>query len=123
MGKRIPPDPIYVLRGTEAAINLLQLAPKSAREEGLLLSGSVKGIISLWNLKTKRTELTLDGHDGQGILAADFHPCGSIISHGRDGYIKTWQCSEGRSEVVSSIAAPFLGFCQFCILSRGHKSH
>ncbi|KAL9981044.1 hypothetical protein ACROYT_G009700 [Oculina patagonica] len=123
MAKRIPPDPIYVLRGTEAAINLLKFAPKSAREEGLLLSGSVKGIISLWNLKTKRTELTLDGHDGHGILAADFHPCGSIISHGRDGYIKTWQCSEGRSEVVSSIAAPFLGFCQFCILSRGHKSH
>ena len=40
-------------------------------------------------------------------------------SHGRDGYVRTWQCSEGRAEVVNSMTAPFLGFCQFCILPRG----
>lgn len=44
-------------------------------------------------------------------------------SHGRDGYLQTWQCSEGRHEIVNSISAPFLGFCQFCIMSRGYKSH
>ncbi|XP_020619135.1 guanine nucleotide-binding protein subunit beta-like protein 1 isoform X2 [Orbicella faveolata] len=123
MASRSPPDPIYVLRGTEAAINVLKFAPRSVREDGLLLSGSVKGTVNLWNLKTKRTEMTLDGHDGQGILAADFHPCGRVISHGRDGYVRTWQCSEGRAEVVNSITAPFLGFCQFCILPRGYESH
>ncbi|KAJ7333847.1 Guanine nucleotide binding protein (G protein), beta polypeptide 1-like [Desmophyllum pertusum] len=123
MANRSPPDPIYVLRGAEAAINVLKFAPKSAREDGLLLSGSVKGTINLWNLKTKRTELTLDGHDGHSILAADFRPCGKVISHGRDGYVRTWECSEGRSEVVSSLPAPFLGFCKFCILSRGCDSH
>ena len=42
MAKRSPPDPIYVLRGTEAAINVVKFAPKPAREEGLLLSGSVR---------------------------------------------------------------------------------
>lgn len=47
---------------------------------------SVKGIINLWNLKTKRTELTLDGHDGHGILAADFHPCGRVIRY--TGYLR-----------------------------------
>ena len=40
---------------------------------------SVKGTINLWSLKTKRTELILDGHDGCGILAADFLPCGKVI--------------------------------------------
>jgi len=112
-----------VLRGTEAAINVVKFAPKSARQDGLLLSGSVNGTINLWNLKTKRIELTLDGHDGKGILAADFQPCGRVISHGRDGYVRTWQCSEGRSEVVNSMTAPFLGFCQFGILPRGYESH
>jgi len=81
MASRSPPDPIYVLRGTEAAINVLKFAPRSVREDGLLLSGSVKGTVNLWNLKTKRTEMTLDGHDGQGILAADFHPCGRVIRY------------------------------------------
>ena len=33
---------MYVLRGTEAAINVLKFAPKFAREDGLLLSGYVK---------------------------------------------------------------------------------
>ncbi|RMX47933.1 hypothetical protein pdam_00005379 [Pocillopora damicornis] len=123
MENRSPPDPLYVLRGTEAALNVVKFAPKSVREEGLLLSGSAKGIISLWNLKTKRSEIILDGHDGHAILAADFHPCGNVISHGRDGYLRIWQCSEGRKEVVNSITAPFLGFCQFCVLLRGYKSH
>jgi len=42
---------------------------------------SVNGTINLWNLKTKRIELTLDGHDGKGILAADFQPCGRVIRY------------------------------------------
>jgi len=123
MTNRTPPDPIYVFRGTGAAISVLKFVPKSVRDEGLLLSGSVKGTINLWNLKTKRTELTLNGHDGHGILAADFIPCGKVISHGRDGYLKTWLCCEGRSEAVNSVPASFLGFCQFGILPRGPDSH
>ena len=43
------------------------------------ISRSAKGIINLWNLKTKRTELILDGHSGNGILAADFLPGGKVI--------------------------------------------
>ena len=43
------------------------------------ISRSAKGIINLWNLKTKRTELILDGHSGNGILAADFLPSGKVI--------------------------------------------
>ena len=39
MAKRSPPDPMYVFRGTGAAINVLKFAPKSTRKEGLLLSG------------------------------------------------------------------------------------
>lgn len=39
MANRTPPDPIYVLRGSEAAINVVKFAPKSARSDGLLLSG------------------------------------------------------------------------------------
>lgn len=53
------------------------------------------------------------------FLIVLMHYC---YSHGRDGYVRTWQCSEGRSEVVNSMTAPFLGFCQFGILPRGQKS-
>ena len=45
----------------------------------ILFDRSAKGIINLWSLKTKRTELTLDGHDGHAILAADFLPSGTVI--------------------------------------------
>lgn len=123
MANRPPPDPIYVFRGPEAAINVLKFGSKATRNEGLLISGSAKGIITLWSLKTKRTQLKLDGHDGQAILAADFLAGGEVISHGRDGRLKIWCCSEGRSEVVHSTQAPFLGFCQFCCLRVGHESN
>ncbi|KAK2574149.1 Guanine nucleotide-binding protein subunit beta-like protein 1 [Acropora cervicornis] len=114
-----PPDPFYTLRGTGAAINVLKFAPKASTNLGLLMSGCVKGLINLWSLKTKRTELVLDGHLGHAILSADFLPDGKVISHGRDGHLKIWQCCEGRSDVVDSVPAPFLGFCQFSCLRRG----
>ncbi|XP_067034225.1 guanine nucleotide-binding protein subunit beta-like protein 1 isoform X2 [Acropora muricata] len=117
-----PPEPFYILRGTGAAINVLKFAPKASTNEGLLMSGCVKGLINLWSLKTKRTELVLDGHLGHAILSADFLPDGKVISHGRDGHLKIWQCCEGRSNVVDSVPAPFLGFCQFSCLRRGYKS-
>ena len=47
--------------------------------ETCFISRSAKGIVNLWNLKTKRTELILDGHNGNGILAADFLPGGKVI--------------------------------------------
>ena len=44
MANRTPPDPIYVFRGTGAAISVVKFAPKSARDEGLLLSGYVASV-------------------------------------------------------------------------------
>lgn len=43
------------------------------------LQRSSKGIISLWSLRTKRAELTLEGHEGQGILNADVLSCGKVV--------------------------------------------
>ena len=43
------------------------------------ISRSAKGIINLWSLKTKRTVLILDGHNRNGILAADFLRGGKVI--------------------------------------------
>ena len=40
---------------------------------------SSKGIVSLWDLKTRRARQTLDGHDGQGILGLDFLSNGTVI--------------------------------------------
>ena len=56
-------------------------------------------------------------HDDASIILA----CENIFSHshGRDGHLKSWNCCEGRSEVVNSLTVPFLGFCQFCISPRG----
>ena len=39
MASKPPPEPIYVLRGSSAAITVLKFAPKSVSTEGLLLSG------------------------------------------------------------------------------------
>ena len=66
MENRSPPDPLYVLRGTEAALNVVKFAPKSVREEGLLLSGyGLCTLITsepLWTLNEVNTSVIFVDH-------------------------------------------------------------
>ncbi|KAK3737451.1 hypothetical protein QZH41_008337 [Actinostola sp. cb2023] len=83
---------------------------------------SSKGIISLWDLKTKRAHTNLDKHSEKGILGLDITKDSKLISHGRDGFINIWDLGQGGGVLQTKISAPVFGFCKFSILPKGKCS-
>ncbi|KAJ8776709.1 hypothetical protein J1605_015298 [Eschrichtius robustus] len=63
-----PPDPQFVLRGAQSAVHALHFC-EGAQGQGrpLLLSGSLRGLVHIWSLQTRRVVATLDGHGGQCV--------------------------------------------------------
>ncbi|XP_058137812.1 guanine nucleotide-binding protein subunit beta-like protein 1 [Dasypus novemcinctus] len=116
-----PPDPRFVLRGTQAAVHALHFC-RGAQGPGhpLLLSGSLHGLVHIWNLQTRRTVATLDGHGGQCVTWLQTLPPGhQLLSQGRDLKLHLWDLAEGRNAVVDTVALESVGFCKSSILAGG----
>ena len=70
-----------------------------------LYSGAGDGIVQVWNMKTKRISSTLGAHPTHSILWIDFTETGTLLTQGRDGWIKEWSQSEtGWIEAGTSFA-------------------
>ncbi|CAL9708681.1 unnamed protein product [Knipowitschia caucasica] len=111
-----PPTPIYTLRGAGGPLNTLHFHCSQGTTP-LLYSGSGKGSIHIWNLKTRRPEKVIEGHSGNSVIWVDTVQSGQkLISQGRDMRICLWDLAEGRGEVVDSIWTGSVGFCQSAIL-------
>lgn len=81
-----PPDPTFILRSGQVAITCLIIH----EDQGYLLSGSEKGDISFWDLKTKRKIKSYKAHNEKGILSIVCLTQGGFVTQGRDGYIHFW---------------------------------
>uniref|UniRef100_H0XTJ0 G protein subunit beta 1 like n=1 Tax=Otolemur garnettii TaxID=30611 RepID=H0XTJ0_OTOGA len=115
------PDPQFVLRGTQSPVHALHFS-RGAQAQGclLLFSGSQSGLVHIWNLQTRRTAATLDGHGGQCVTWLQMLPQGhQLLSQGRDMKLCLWDLAEGRSAVVDSIHLESVGFCRSAILTGG----
>ncbi|XP_005990263.1 guanine nucleotide-binding protein subunit beta-like protein 1 [Latimeria chalumnae] len=119
-----PPNPEFVLRGTKAAVNTLDFYRGSpAAGYPALFSGSANGLIHVWNLKTRRVDTALEGHNGQSVLwVQSLQGRESLLSQGRDLRLCVWDLSEGRNTVADSISVESVGFCQCALLEKdpGH---
>ncbi|XP_058995332.1 guanine nucleotide-binding protein subunit beta-like protein 1 isoform X7 [Mustela lutreola] len=114
-----PPDPQFVLRGTQSAVHALHFFG-GAQEQGcpLLLSGSLSGLVHIWSLQTRRAVATLDGHGGQCVTWLQTLPQGhQLLSQGRDLKLHLWDLAEGRNTVVDSVALESMGFCRSSVLA------
>ncbi|XP_051527456.1 guanine nucleotide-binding protein subunit beta-like protein 1 isoform X2 [Myxocyprinus asiaticus] len=116
MMARPPPDPLYILRGSGAAVNTLHFCC-SGQGAPLLYSGSGKGAIHVWNLTTRRAERVLESHAGNSVIwLQTFSDSNTLISQGRDMRVCVWDLSEGRSTVTDSLLTGSVGFCQCSLL-------
>ncbi|XP_070131267.1 guanine nucleotide-binding protein subunit beta-like protein 1 isoform X3 [Equus caballus] len=118
-----PPDPQFVLRGTQSAVHALHFCG-GAQGQGhpLLLSGSLSGLVHIWSLQTRRAVATLDGHEGQCVTWLQTLPQGhQLLSQGRDLKLCLWDLGEGRNAVVDSVRLESIGFCRGSVLARGHQ--
>ncbi|XP_028396534.1 guanine nucleotide-binding protein subunit beta-like protein 1 [Dendronephthya gigantea] len=106
---RPPPDPIYIFRGLGSPVTAVKFIT-TGEDRQRLLSGDQKGVVSIWDLTTKRAELTLNGHDDKSILNVDYLTDGEVLSHGRDGNVHIW-CL-GKLEIKSSLKVSDIGFCK-----------
>ncbi|XP_075390290.1 guanine nucleotide-binding protein subunit beta-like protein 1 [Tenrec ecaudatus] len=114
-----PPDPQFVLRGTQSAIHALHFCRGiPAQGHPLLLSGSMGGLVHIWSLQTRRAVATLDGHRGQCVTWLQMLPHGhQLLSQGRDLRLCLWELAEGRRTVTDSVPLTNVGFCRSAVLA------
>ncbi|KAM4855924.1 guanine nucleotide-binding protein subunit beta-like protein 1 [Urocitellus parryii] len=116
-----PPDPQFVLRGTQSAVNAVHFfGGTQAQGCPLLFSGSQSGLVHIWSLQTRRTVATLDGHGGQSVTWLQTLPQGpQLLSQGRDLQLCLWDLAEGRNTIMDSVHLESVGFCRSSILAEG----
>ncbi|XP_072164022.1 guanine nucleotide-binding protein subunit beta-like protein 1 [Diadema setosum] len=107
-------DPEFVLRGSKHPVSCVKFAQQGLSNDAtyVLLSGCTSGQVRVWDLASRRVTSCLDGHHGQGILAVEMLKNGKVASQGRDGCIRTWELSEGRHEILSSLTVETTNFCK-----------
>jgi WD40 repeat protein len=116
-----PPDPQFVFRGPQSAVNAVHFSRGSqAQECPLLFSGSQSGLVHIWSLQIWRAVTTLDGHGGQSVTWLQLLSQGSQLhSQGRDQRLCLWDLAEGRNAVVDSVHLESVGFCRSSVLAYG----
>ncbi|XP_042090827.1 guanine nucleotide-binding protein subunit beta-like protein 1 isoform X3 [Ovis aries] len=121
-GKRMAapaPDPQFILRGAGSAVRALHFC-SGAQGRPLLLSGSLRGLVHIWNLETRRPLAALDGHGGQCVTWLHTLPRGpQLLSQGRDLQLCVWDLAEGRGAVVDAVRLESVGFCRASVLAEG----
>ncbi|XP_037679462.1 guanine nucleotide-binding protein subunit beta-like protein 1 isoform X3 [Choloepus didactylus] len=118
---RPPPDPQFVLRGAQSAVHALHFCEgPQGPGHPLLLSGSLRGLVHIWSLRTRRTVAMLDGHGGQCVTWLQTLPPGNqLLSQGRDLQLCLWDVAEGRNVLLDTVPLESVGFCRSSVLAEG----
>lgn len=114
---RPSPDPLYVLRsGVGAVTSVTFWTCGLAGSDLKLLSGTHVGKIHIWNLKTRRADVVLEGHAGQRVLWLQALNWESFLSQGRDGQILRWSYAGNEWKSSCLCTCYPIGFCQSSLL-------
>jgi len=85
-GKGIP-DPVYILRGSEAPITSLMFRGSG---DDILYSGGQDGKVISWDMKIRRPTLVIDAHPGRSVLWISSLDTEKMVTQGRDGQVNMW---------------------------------
>lgn len=107
-----PPDPIYTLRGVGNPITSLKFQTDES-----LYSGDGNGGVHIWDMKIRRITSTLQPHPGHSVLWIDFSQTGSLLTQGRDGWVKLWSQTETGWTETGKMKSSSMGFCGACLLA------
>lgn len=91
------PSPDYYLPKSDGAVSCLyyfhpelDAADKFQSKRGILLSGTQKGSLYTWDLRTRRPTSVISAHSN-AILSLTVTNDDELISQGRDGLIHRWK--------------------------------
>uniref|UniRef100_A0A8C8JSC6 Guanine nucleotide binding protein (G protein), beta polypeptide 1-like n=1 Tax=Oncorhynchus tshawytscha TaxID=74940 RepID=A0A8C8JSC6_ONCTS len=75
-------------------------------------SGSLVGLVHVWNLTTRRADRVLEGQSGASVILLNtLYSRDTLISQGRNMHVCLWNLAEGRSAVRQtvwgSVTVPF----------------
>ena len=75
-----------------------------------LVSASLDGSVRFWNMHTLETEKQWVAHE-QGVLSLERSPEDSIITSGRDGWIRKWATDNSKAVWQSKLADEAIAVC------------
>lgn len=110
------PDPVAVLRGHRAAVNVVAFHAPSAT----LLSGDADGELKIWDLAKHRPVFSSRVHTpSAGVLGIGVSSAldNKILSQGRDGTVKCWQLtgSSLSRQPILTIKSEAYNFCKLAV--------
>ncbi len=76
-----------------------------------LISSSLDGSIRVWDMHTFETTRQFVAHD-RGVLSLSSGPQGSILSTGRDGWIRQWSMESSKPEWQSQLPDEAIAICR-----------
>lgn len=86
----------YALIGHSRSVNSIAFSPNGRK----LATGSSDNTAKIWDLKSRKDELTFEGHSG-GINSMAFSPSGHSLATGSwDKAVKIWDLTSGKAELT-----------------------
>ena len=114
------PEPEFVLRGHGSAVNSIAFVSTSRGESAdgagggsvSLCGGSVNGTLKLWNLSTRRAEVTIkNAHTNSSIITvAATADDQTLLTSGRDGQLQLWDMGSN----IKPVCSYYTGAKHFC---------
>ena len=103
------PQPLTILRGHQDSVNTLHFV---ASNQGLA-SGSTDGVLNIWNLETRRAEVTCFPHSKVSILSiTPLVRDQKLVTAGRDGTVKILDLGhEACCQEIASLNTQCFHFC------------
>lgn len=118
----LPPDPVYNLRcPSMGPVNSICFH----RNDQLLLAGTFKGQIYLWDLQTNRSSFNFRaGSEEDSVTCSSspvtdiYHTGDHLITQLKGGQLTLWAEAEGGYVKLHSISGQYLGFCRTSLLPK-----
>ncbi|KAK2176661.1 hypothetical protein NP493_649g01074 [Ridgeia piscesae] len=86
----LPPDPDFVLRGSQSAVTSLTYFSNS-NQCNSLVSGNAGGVIHTWCMRSHRPQCVTETHRGSAMLNVEQFGVDGMVTHSRGICVDVWK--------------------------------